>query len=503
MEKLLLINQELKDSCFEMPEKLLCFHVLHNVAKFNQHFISGYKEQNAGDATWTDSFQAFWTKFRAAIRADGLSKDVINHNQQSSDILTTNSGRDMELENLKAQVALLAAKLDNRPRSSHAVATVLATRSAPTSCQECGFPHFPHKTHGCIGKALAEGTISDSQAAKAFPAARDPVSAAHKAKERYMAHNGDRATIKPTKTVQSMVNSRPNTLDDRPVIKFDTQAQNTIFYDSAYFTFIDTSITLELSTIVPGDAWARTTGRGTVQLSLIDGTILCIENAHLYPQAKHNVISTRCIADKALVDFKANGLRIRSSDRLIPFDAEYCTMYIQPKAPLEQPRHPDAFAAILATDSRYFSDGRPCFGGITKGPRDASTMRNSPSDMGTLYEARTALAARRLKALPNTTDAPTELSKLPQKPSNDHFSLRANMPKAHAPPTRKLRRDTICFDLQGPFPSSADGDNQYVAGFVILMGEKRHIHLEFLKMKADFPDHLELCLNTLEDPARM
>ena len=43
VEKLLLINQELKDSCFEMPEKLLCFHVLHNVAKFNQHFVSGYK----------------------------------------------------------------------------------------------------------------------------------------------------------------------------------------------------------------------------------------------------------------------------------------------------------------------------------------------------------------------------------------------------------------------------------------------------------------------------
>ena len=175
MEKLLLINQELKDSCFEMPEKLLCFHVLHNVAKFNQHFISGYKEQNAGDATWMDSFQAFWTKFRAAIRADGLSKDVLTHqHQQSSDILTTNSGRDMELENLKAQVALLAAKLDNRPGSSHAVATVLATRSAPTPCQECGFPHFPHKIHGCIGKALAEGTISDSQAAKAIPRGSGP-----------------------------------------------------------------------------------------------------------------------------------------------------------------------------------------------------------------------------------------------------------------------------------------------------------------------------------------
>ena len=109
MEKLLLINRELKGSFFEMPEKLLCFHVLHNVAKFNQHFVSGYIGQHAGDATWTDSFHVFWTKLRAAIRADGLSKDVLTHqHQQSSDILATNSGRHMELQNLKAQVALLA-----------------------------------------------------------------------------------------------------------------------------------------------------------------------------------------------------------------------------------------------------------------------------------------------------------------------------------------------------------------------------------------------------------
>ena len=109
VEKLLLINRELKGSFFEMPEKLLCFHVLHNVAKFNQHFVSGYIGQHAGDATWTDSFHVFWTKLRAAIRADGLSKDVLTHqHQQSSDILATNSGRDMELQNLKAQVALLA-----------------------------------------------------------------------------------------------------------------------------------------------------------------------------------------------------------------------------------------------------------------------------------------------------------------------------------------------------------------------------------------------------------
>ena len=204
----------------------------------------------------------------------------------------------------------------NRPGPSNAAASVLATRSAPAPCKDCGFPHFQNKTHGCIGKALAEGTISDSEAAKAFPTARDPAAAAQKAKERYMAHNGIRATTKPTKTVQLMVNSHRNTRDDRPVIKFDTQAQNTIFYDSAYFKFIDTSHTLELSTIIPGDAKTYTTGRGTVELSLIDGTILNIENAHLYPEAKHNVISTKCIADKALVDFNANGLRIRSSDQV-------------------------------------------------------------------------------------------------------------------------------------------------------------------------------------------
>ena len=76
------------------------------------------------------------------------------------------------------------------------------------------------------------------------------------------------------------------------------------------------------------------------------------------------------------------------------------------------------------------------------------------------------------------------------------------MPKASAPPTRKLRHNTTCFDLQG-HPIVSTWRHPVCSGFIILLGEKRRIHLEFLKMKTDFPDHLELCLNTLEDPARM
>ena len=40
VEKLLLINRKLEDSCFEMPEKLLCFHVLQSTHT-NLHFVSG------------------------------------------------------------------------------------------------------------------------------------------------------------------------------------------------------------------------------------------------------------------------------------------------------------------------------------------------------------------------------------------------------------------------------------------------------------------------------
>ena len=111
VEKLLLINRELQGSFFEMPEKLLCFHVLHNVAKFNQHFVSGYIGQHARcgrrdvdrlvPRVLDEAPRRNPSRWPLERRPDSPTPTVIRH-------LGHHSGRDMELQNLKAQVALPA-----------------------------------------------------------------------------------------------------------------------------------------------------------------------------------------------------------------------------------------------------------------------------------------------------------------------------------------------------------------------------------------------------------
>ena len=147
-------------------------------------------------------------------------------------------------------------------------------------------------------------------------------------------------------------------------------------------------------------------------------------------------------------------MRLISNDQLIPFDAGYCAYTVYPcrdsTQPIDmrtsiQPRHPEAAYAILFT-------GVTAFGGITAGPRSQTGLHSiTPNELGLLYKQRTALCARNIKALPDTTDAPINLLKVTDLPCNDHDSLRANMPKAHAKPRESMRSKIISFDLQGPF----------------------------------------------------
>ena len=71
-----------------------------------------------------------------------------------------------------------------------------------------------------------------------------------------------------------------------------------------------------------------------------------------------------------------------------------------------QPRHPEAAYAILFT-------GISAFGGLTAGPRSQTGLRSlTPNELGLLFKQRTALGARNIKALPDTTDAPNILLKV-------------------------------------------------------------------------------------------
>lgn len=494
VESLLALNNELHGTDFYWGDTALVTYVLNAVAVHNDSFVSGYKGTKVGNSTWKKDFDVVWSELRTGLESNNATKDANMHRQ--SDVLRT-STEDDTIKVLVAQVTALTEQVRALQGTS-----VLATAGSrcTVKCEHCGHVHWPNKKYGCIGKALAEGKATMNEAKAVFKNFTDPENAALMAKERYMTYNKDKtgvddasATTRPTRSVTFMVRSAGG--KDKDVLRVDTQAEDTILNDARYFNDIDHSIVLKLSTITPGGAEARTVGRGTARMQLTDGTIMTIHNAHLYPEGTANVLATRNIADKAVIDFNTMALRLRNGE-LLPFDAGYCSFYVHPcglniiKA---THRHPEATSAILNTGVRSF------FGGITGGPRNASgTSELSPEELGFLYKRRTALGARRIKDLPDSTNAPQELKKIPQHPSNDSDALRANMPKMHAKARDTPRRKVVCFDLQGPFAPSKHGDNRYVAGFYILdePAAERCIHLEFMPAKDKFPEHLENFLNT-------
>ena len=142
--------------------------------------------------------------------------------------------------------------------------------------------------------------------------------------------------------------------DGTTVLKFDTQAEHTILSDPAFFVDgVDSTHTLAISTITPdADVLPRTSGCGTATVVTLEGVVIRISNAHLYPEGNCNVVATRAFQGKAVPCLENQTLDLPDGTRL-PFDAGYCDMRVTPpgarSTPVIEPRHPDATAAILIT----------------------------------------------------------------------------------------------------------------------------------------------------------
>ena len=119
--------------------------------------------------------------------------------------------------------------------------------------------------------------------------------------------------------------------DNFCTLKVDTQAEDTIVNDPAFFLDgIDTSHRLELLTITPGGEPQYTAGRGTATFVCADGTHLNISNAHLYVGGTTNVLAMRKIEGLATLDLDAKGLRMGIDGELLSFDGGYCAIKVKP-----------------------------------------------------------------------------------------------------------------------------------------------------------------------------
>jgi hypothetical protein len=531
VEQLLSINDELQGTAFHWSDTIISTRVLEVIQVHDRAFVSGFKGARSHDASWKTDFAKLWGAtlgLRAQLESMQGADDTDARRQ--SDVLATQAQAQSDsIATLTQMVKSLQTQLNNVTSDR---STTLTTERK--TCEHCGILHKPMKQWGCVGMAVSTGKLSSTEAAKVFTGTytgklspEDRVARAVQSYERHQAAttNGSnsagtsqRTTFRPTRSIQMCVNTTrtpPAPPHDAFVLKFDTQAQDHIFANEHLFPDgVDRDVCLRLSTITPDGPGAApsTAGQGTASMFTTEGIHLSISGAHLYPDATANVVATRRIEHVATIDFAAHGLRLKDGT-LLPFDAGYCAMYIHPPHSYSYHtttdrdasdtivRHPAAAAAILHTGTRGVQSG---FGDITSGPRSTAGIRPmSVPTLGTLYEHRTALSSKRLKALPSTTDAPARLAALPQAPVNDHHSMRANMPKLYAAPHSVSRRRTVCFDLQGPFPASKHGNNRYVVDFCIIEEEGSDLHksirrivLDYMPTKDKFPEKLEAFLDT-------
>ena len=130
----------------------------------------------------------------------------------------------------------------------------------------------------------------------------------------------------------------------------------------------------------------------------------------------------------------------------------------------------------------------------------------SISESGKLYEKRLGFGPEVLRNLPDRTDAPDILRKLPAGPRTDPVALEANMPKLPTP-SRDIRfaprTARLVLDLAGPYTPSKHGGSQYALN-IIFIGAKddpaderswKH-NPSYLVHKSDIPDHLVAFLDS-------
>lgn len=520
-------NEELANTKWKMQDPEMVQYVLNAIAKHDIHFPTVFRVANTSK-DWDKNFNKVWGNIEAQLVArDATIQNSNRSSAATTDVLTTNTKDAMEESALMKQLAELTKQIAELKSGRGSSQLATGTKQPPPQCADCGQFHWQNKEHGCIGKALSEGTVTLAEAAKVFWKAKHPTAAANNAKKNYEeARRAAQETVKPKKTVQLMVSTATLTYDaivksinthglanvkrqmellNKPlpsqgrantaVLKFDTQAQDTIVSDARFFPDgVDTSITLEITTIVASACNPKTQGMGTA-IFVKDGVEYSIKNAHLFEGAKANCIATRHL-ESSWVDTEHNALKLK--DGAIPFDAGYCNLSVRfrqdtsdnnPDVDPDPPRHPAAARAILLFGTKHF-------GGITGNASSrAGTGGLTTDEMGNLYFSRTNLNPRILKLLPDVTDAPDVLRKLTDLPSNQDAKLVGSMDKVPTKPHTSARDRVLSFDLHGPLPPSRHGDNRYSLGIKAIDGDKITHHTLFFKHKSDFPEVMDDFLN--------
>ena len=147
-----------------------------------------------------------WREVRTALESNNLAKESASHRQ--SDVLMTDSTQ-TAIQALADQVAALTEQVKSMQNNNNSNCYATSSDRKREECKHCGQLHVINKKYECLGKALAEGQLTDTQAEGMFNYMKNPKSAVNKIKEYYAAHKAKTkgTAVKPVKTVNFMVNT--------------------------------------------------------------------------------------------------------------------------------------------------------------------------------------------------------------------------------------------------------------------------------------------------------
>ena len=265
VEELLRLNDELNGSTYHLEDAALVKDVLSQLSRFHATTVNAYRAAKVSVKDWKKDFAKMWTEVADLLESQD-SDAKVQHGP--TDVLTISADSADPADPMAEMRALLADAKVTIEKQQQQI-SILATaphhggggggpggprrdRSELAACPDCGKKHAIDPTHGCTGKAVAEGRITVEEAAKRFHRSRDPTGMVEQVRRSYVVHQFDKGNKAPGATKPAATGFRPGkTIDMMPVdivatniattpagattVLVDTMAQVTLLTNRAFF----------------------------------------------------------------------------------------------------------------------------------------------------------------------------------------------------------------------------------------------------------------------------
>ncbi len=173
VEEMLARNIEFEGTVFHWSDTLLVTRLLTAVAKHERALVDAFRGSRTG-TDWKKDFDKVWEALKKHLATKSGEQE--REPTRNSDTLVTSNNE--QFAAMMETITTLTTEVNR-----------LKNRRGPSAyskqCDHCGGVHVPQPQYGCIGKAVAEGTITAQVAEAKFSFAKDPHALVNSAVDKY------------------------------------------------------------------------------------------------------------------------------------------------------------------------------------------------------------------------------------------------------------------------------------------------------------------------------